>query len=63
MTRNRPGGARRVLSPARRIGRDVKAVHADITALINAGMIDRTEEGVSFPYDRIRLDVDIGVAA
>lgn len=48
---------------ARRIGRDVKAVHGDITALINCGMIDRTEDGVSFPYDRIRLDVDIEAAA
>ncbi|MBO6667900.1 transcriptional regulator [Parvibaculum sp.] len=48
---------------ARRVGRDVKAVHSDITALINCGMIDRTEEGISFPYDRIHLDVDIEAAA
>jgi predicted transcriptional regulator len=48
---------------ARRVGRDVKGVHTDITALVNAGVIDRAEEGVSFPYDRIRLDVDIDAAA
>lgn len=48
---------------ARRLGRDVKAVHSDITALINSGVIDRTEEGISFPYDRIHLDVDIEAAA
>jgi len=27
---------------ARRVGRDVKAVHGDVHALINAGLLDRT---------------------
>ncbi len=48
---------------ARRVDRDVKSVHGDVTALINAGVIDRSEEGVSFPYDRIHLEVDIEAAA
>ena len=30
---------------ARRVGRDVKAVHSDITALVNAGVIDRADGG------------------
>ena len=30
---------------ARRVGRDVKAVHSDITALLNAGVLDRAEGG------------------
>jgi predicted transcriptional regulator len=48
---------------ARRVGRDVQAVHRDVTTLINAGVIDRTSEGVSFPYDRIRFEYDVTIAA
>lgn len=49
---------------ARRVGRDVKAVHADITALLDAGLIDRTESGrVLFPYDAVRVDFTLTTAA
>ncbi len=48
---------------ARRVERDVQAVHRDVTTLINAGVIDRTEKGVEFPYDRIRFEVDVTAAA
>ena len=48
---------------ARRVGRDVQAVHRDITRLINAGVIDRAEKGVEFPYDRIHFDFDVQAAA
>jgi predicted transcriptional regulator len=41
---------------ARRLGRDVKAVHGDVLALINAGVVDRAENGVVFPYDAIHVD-------
>ncbi len=42
---------------ARRVGRDVKAVHADITALLNAGVLDRAEGGgVVFPFDAIKVE-------
>jgi predicted transcriptional regulator len=41
---------------ARRVGRDVKAVHGDVTALIQAGVIDRTDGGVVFPYDSVHVD-------
>src|SRR5882762_9716656 len=30
---------------ARRVGRDVKAVHGDVTALLSAGVLSRTESG------------------
>ena len=30
---------------ARRVGRDVKAVHSDITGLLNAGVLDRMDGG------------------
>jgi predicted transcriptional regulator len=42
---------------ARRVDRDVKAVHADITALVSAGLINRAETGgVEFPYDAIKVE-------
>ncbi|HWG67919.1 MAG TPA: hypothetical protein VN692_00750 [Steroidobacteraceae bacterium] len=42
---------------ARRVGRDVKAVHADVTALLNAGVLDRTEKGgVVFPYEAVKVE-------
>ena len=42
-------GAMSIREAARRVGRDIKAVHGDIQALIRAGIIDRTEGGVIFP--------------
>lgn len=42
---------------ARRAGRDVKAVHGDITALLNAGVLDRTEDGyIVFPFDTVKVE-------
>ena len=42
---------------ARRVERDVKAVHSDITALLNAGVLDRAEGGgIVFPYDAIKVE-------
>lgn len=41
---------------ARRVERDVKAVHGDVTALINAGIVERTVGGVMFPYDAVHVD-------
>lgn len=41
---------------ARRVGRDVKAVHADVTALLVAGVLDRTDDGrIEFPYDTVKV--------
>ena len=41
---------------ARRVGRDVKAVHRDVTALINAGVLNRVSGGVVLPYDAVHVD-------
>lgn len=42
---------------ARRVGRDVKAVHSDVTALLHAGVLDRTPEGgILFPYEAIKVE-------
>jgi predicted transcriptional regulator len=41
---------------ARRVERDVKAVHGDIQALLNAGVLERTEKGqVVFAFDAVRV--------
>lgn len=42
---------------SRRVGRDVKAVHGDVTALLNAGVLDRTEDGrIIFPFDAVKVE-------
>lgn len=42
---------------ARRVGRDVKAVHGDVTALLNAGLLDRTDDGrIVFPFDAVKVE-------
>ena len=42
---------------ARRVGRDVKTVHSDVTALLMAGVFERTESGqVEFPYQAVRVE-------
>jgi predicted transcriptional regulator len=42
---------------ARRVGRDVQAVHTDITALLNAGVLDRGKDGrVIFPFDSVKVE-------
>jgi predicted transcriptional regulator len=48
---------------ARRVERDVKAVHGDIHALLDAGVIERTDEGlVVFPYDAVHVDFMVKAA-
>lgn len=42
---------------ARRAGRDVKAVHGDVTGLLNAGLLDRAEGGgIVFPFDSVKVE-------
>lgn len=43
---------------ARRSGRDIKAVHADVQVLLERGLVRKTEDGrIECPYDEIHLDV------
>lgn len=42
---------------ARRVGRNVKAVHSDVTALLKAGILQKTDKGqIVFPYDSVRVN-------
>ena len=46
-----------IRAAARRVGRDVKAVHGDVKALLDAGILDRTSEGrVQFPFDAVKVE-------
>ena len=48
---------------ARRVNRDVKAVHGDVHVLLNAGILQKTVAGlVIFPFDAIRVDVMLRAA-
>lgn len=53
----RAAGPVSIREAARRVGRDVKAVHSDVTALLNAGVLDRAEGGgIVFPFDAIKVE-------
>ena len=46
-----------VREAARRVSRDVKAVHSDLSALLLAGVLIRTEAGqVEFPYEAVKVE-------
>ena len=47
---------------ARRVNRDVRAVHSDVTALINAGVLNRTSGGIEFPYEAVHVDFMLNAA-
>jgi len=48
---------------ARRVGRDVKAVHADVHALLDAGLLDKTAQGrIIFPFDAVHVDFTLRAA-
>jgi predicted transcriptional regulator len=50
-------GPMSIREASRRVERDVKSVHGDITALLNAGILDRVEDGrVIFPFDAIKVE-------
>lgn len=42
---------------ARRVKRDVKGVHGDVVALLEAGLFSRTEAGaIEFPYEAVKVE-------
>ncbi len=44
---------------SRRIDRDVKGVHTDVQALLNAGILDRDDDEIVFPYDTVHVDFTV----
>lgn len=52
-----------VREAAAKVGRDVRAVHSDLTALLNAGVLDRNDAGqIVFPYNAIRVEFEVAAA-
>ena len=50
-------GALSLREVARRVERDVKGVHTDVHALLNAGLLDKTDDGkIVFPFDSVHVD-------
>ena len=48
---------------ARRVDRDVEGVHGDVHALLNAGILQKTKDGlIVFPFDAIRVDIVLHAA-
>lgn len=56
-------GPMSIREAARRAGRDVKAVHGDIQTLLQAGVLDRTDDGqIVFPFDAVHVDFTLRAA-
>jgi predicted transcriptional regulator len=56
-------GPMTIREAARRVDRDVKAVHGDVHTLLNAGILQKTAAGlIVFPYEAIRVDVMLRAA-
>jgi predicted transcriptional regulator len=50
-------GAVSIREAARRVGRDVKAVHGDVTALLNTGVLNRINDGrIVFPFEAVKVE-------
>lgn len=57
------GGAMTLREAARRVGRDVKAVHSDVHALLAAGVLRKNADGkIEFPFDAVHVDFVLKVA-
>ena len=49
---------------ARRVGRDVRAVHSDVHLLLRAGVLRKDDEGrIEFPYTGVHVDFMLKAAA
>ncbi|VXC90565.1 conserved hypothetical protein [Burkholderia sp. 8Y] len=57
-------GAMSIRELARRVDRDVRRVHDDVLALINVGVLERSDNGdIIFPYDAIHVDFTLQAEA
>ncbi|GKT10768.1 hypothetical protein [Desulforhabdus sp. TSK] len=56
-------GPMTIREAARRLGRDVKAVHSDVHALLNTGILQKTDDGrIEFPFDAVRVEFTLKAA-
>jgi predicted transcriptional regulator len=48
---------------ARRVKRDVRAVHADVHILLDAGVLRKVPDGrIEFPFDAVHVDFTLKAA-
>ena len=45
---------------AKRLQRDYKNVHTDVTALARLGLIAQQDDGVAVPWDRVHAELELG---
>lgn len=56
-------GPMTIRAAARKVDRDVKAVHGDVHALLDAGILQKTDKGrIVFPFDAIHVDLMLHAA-
>jgi len=56
-------GPMSIREAARRLGRDVKAIHGDVKALLNTGIVEKTDKGlIAFPFDSVHVDFTLKAA-
>ncbi len=60
----RSRGPSSIRALAQALGRDYRGVHADVTALVDAGLIERDDSGaISVPWSRVSAEMALDVAA
>jgi predicted transcriptional regulator len=60
----RGSGATSIRALAKALSRDYRGVHADVSALIDAGLIERDESGmIEVPWSRITAEMALDIAA
>lgn len=56
-------GPMTIREAARWLGRDVKAVHGDVHALLKCGVLQKTDDGkIVFPFDAVHVDITLRAA-
>jgi predicted transcriptional regulator len=60
----RANGACSIRALSQLLKRDYRGVHADVTALLEAGLIERSDNGkIAVPWSRITAEMNVDIAA
>lgn len=64
LRRLRTDGASSIRALAKALERDYRGVHADVVALVDAGLVERDPDGrISVPWTRITAEMALDIAA
>jgi predicted transcriptional regulator len=56
-------GPMTIREASRKLGRDVKAIHSDVHALLKTGILQKTHNGrIEFPFDAVHVDFTLKAA-